>query len=103
MTRCSSTGTGLAASGRDPAIDELFEQYLPRLALFCLRFTQDKERAAALAERVLLKARRKIGDSWGAQDFSGSLYSVLREECLTPVRVKSAVAVADPLYAAKVP
>jgi DNA-directed RNA polymerase specialized sigma24 family protein len=101
MTRWSSTGTRLAARGRDPAIDELFEQHLPRLALFCLRFTQDKEQAAALAERVLLKARRKIAYSSGAQNFSGSLYSVLREECLTPVRVKSAVAVADPLCTAK--
>ena len=103
MTRCSSTGTGLAARGREPAIDELFEQYLPKLALFCLRFTQDKERAVALAERVLLKARRKIADSWRAQDFSGSLYSVLREECLTPVHAKSALGPAEPLCSAKVP
>ena len=103
MTRCSSTGTGLAASGGDPAIDELFEQHLPKLALFCLRFTQDKEQAAALAERVLLKARRKIAYSRGARDFSGSLYSVLREECLTPVRSSSAVGAVDPLCAAKVP
>jgi DNA-directed RNA polymerase specialized sigma24 family protein len=103
MTRCSSTGTRPAARGRDPAIDELIEQHLPKLALFCLRFTQDREQAAALAERVLLKARRKIADSRGAQEFSGSLHSVLREECLTPVGVKSAVAVADPLCTAKVP
>jgi DNA-directed RNA polymerase specialized sigma24 family protein len=96
MTRCSSTGSPLAARGRDPAIDALFEQHLSKLALFCLRFTQDKEQAAALAERVLLKARRKIAYSSGAQDFSGSLYSVLREECLAPVahfsRFKSAPA-----------
>jgi DNA-directed RNA polymerase specialized sigma24 family protein len=103
MTRCSSTGTRLAAFGRDPSIDELFEQHLPRLALFCLRFTEDKERAAALAERVLRKARRKIAYSRSAQDFSRSLYSVLREECLAPVRANAAIGALDPLCTAKVP
>jgi DNA-directed RNA polymerase specialized sigma24 family protein len=102
MTRCSSTVTPLAAPDRDPALDPLFEQHLRKLALFCLRFTQDKEQAAALADRVLLRARRNIAYSRGAQDFSGSLYSVLREECLTPVRVKSSAGAADPLCTAKV-
>jgi DNA-directed RNA polymerase specialized sigma24 family protein len=82
--RCSSTEQQFVQAGYRASADALFEQHLPKLALFCLRFTQNKEQAAALAERVLLKARRKIASSRGAPDFSSSLYSVLREECRTP-------------------
>ena len=81
--------------------DALFEPHLPKLALFCLRFTKDPEKAAALAERVLLAARRKIASSNGAQSFSGWLYSILREECATPLRARSAPSTVQPLRAAE--
>jgi DNA-directed RNA polymerase specialized sigma24 family protein len=84
VLRCSSTGQQFVHAGCEASTDLLFEQHLPKLALFCLRFTRDRKQAAALAERVLQKARRKIVSSRGARDFSGSLYSVLREECLAP-------------------
>jgi DNA-directed RNA polymerase specialized sigma24 family protein len=91
--RCFSTGQQFVHAGCDTSADLLFERHLPKLALFCLRFTQDEELAAALAERVLQKARRKIASSAGSPDFSRSLYSVLREECRAPVRRESAAAV----------
>jgi DNA-directed RNA polymerase specialized sigma24 family protein len=99
--RCSSTGKQLVHVGRETSADLLFEAHLSKLALFCLRFTQDKERAAALAERVLQKARRKIASSRSAPSFSGWLYSILREECLAPLRAKSEVPAAEPLRAAE--
>jgi DNA-directed RNA polymerase specialized sigma24 family protein len=80
--RCTSTGQQLVHAECETSADSLVEQHLPKLALFCLRFTQDKEQAAALAERVLHKARRNIASSRGAKEISRSLYSVLREECL---------------------
>jgi DNA-directed RNA polymerase specialized sigma24 family protein len=99
--RRSATGQQSIYASCEATADDLFEQHLPKLALFCLRFTQDKEQAARLAERVLQKARRNIASSRVAPSFSGWLYSVLREECLAPVRVKSVLAAAEPLGAAE--
>lgn len=95
--RRSSTGQQVVHAGLETTADARFEPHLPRLALFCLRFTQDKEQAAALAERVLRKAGSEIALSRGADDISGRwLYSILREECRISFRAKSAVAAAGP-------
>ena len=99
--RSSSTGEQVIHAGLEATADARFEPHLPRLALFCLRFTKDPEKAAALAERVLLAARRKIASSNGAQSFSGWLYSILREECATPLRARSAPSTVQPLRAAE--
>jgi DNA-directed RNA polymerase specialized sigma24 family protein len=99
--RCSSTGKQLIHADREASADDLFEQHLPKLALFCLRFTRDKEQAAALGDRVIQQARRKIGSAPGAGNFSGWLYSILRAECVTPVGAKSAVGAAEALCMAE--
>ena len=99
--RCSAAGQQNVQDRCATSADALFEPHLPKLALFCLRFTKDPEKAAALAERVLLAARRKIASSNGAQSFSGWLYSILREECATPLRAKSAPSTVQSLCAAE--
>jgi len=66
-----------------------------------LRFSACGSRKTLLAERVLLAARRKIASSNGAQSFSGWLYSILREECATPLRARSAPSTVQPLRAAE--
>ena len=92
--RSSSTGEQVVHAGLEATADARFEPHLPRLALFCLRFTRDKEQAAALAERVLQKAGSEIASLRGAQEISRWLYSILREECGISFRAKSAVAAA---------
>ena len=99
MARCSSTGTKLVQAGWETSADDPFEQHLPKVALFCLRIARDSEQAAALAERVLARARRKLASSRGAPGFSTWLYSILREECLSPVRGESTVAASEALHA----
>jgi len=99
--RCSATGQQCVQTGRATSADALFEPHLPRLALFCLRFTKDRDKAAALAERVLLEARRQIASSNGARSFSGWLYSLLREECAAPLPAKSEPSTIQPLRTAE--
>jgi DNA-directed RNA polymerase specialized sigma24 family protein len=84
--RCSARGQRFVHAGRESSANALFEPHLPKLALFCLRLTKDPEEAAALAERVLLEASRRIASSRGPASVAGWLYSVLREECASRPR-----------------
>jgi DNA-directed RNA polymerase specialized sigma24 family protein len=98
--RRSATGMRFVDAGRETSADAPFQAHLPKLALFCFRLTRDAEKAALLAERVLLEARRRIASSPGAPGPSALLFSVLREECATTVRLKPPPPAMKPLRAA---
>jgi len=97
--RRSGTGQRVVDAGSGTGADAALEAHLPKLALLCLRLTNDPEKAVLLAERVLLEARRRIASTRRARGSSALLFSVLREQCATAVRPKSAPAALNPLRA----
>src|SRR5256885_16400515 len=95
--RRSATGKRFVDAGRETSADAPFEGYLAKLALFCLRLTGDREKAALLAERVLREARRRLASSPGVAGPSAVLFSGLREGCATTVRKKPLLPALKPL------
>ncbi len=60
----------------------LFGRHHRRVALWCLRFTGDRDSAADLAQDVFLKAFDALEDFHGKARFSTWLYSITRHHCL---------------------
>jgi len=98
--RRSATGQQFVDAWCETSVEALFEPHLSRLSLYCFRLTRDPHKAAALAERVLLEARRKIPSLPGTAGLTALLYSVLREQCATTAPVESAPSAMKPLRAA---
>ena len=97
--RRSGTGQRVVSAGSETRADAPLGAHLPKLALLCLRLTNDPEKAVLLAERVLLEARRRIASSRRVPGSSALLFSVLREECATALRSKTAPAAPTSLHA----
>jgi len=74
----------------DLLVNELFERYHSRLALWCLRISGDREAAADLAQDVLLKAFRNLDSFRGDAKFSTWLYTVTRNHCFSAVKGRTA-------------
>jgi RNA polymerase sigma-70 factor (ECF subfamily) len=70
-------------------IDELFSRYHARVALWCYRFTGDRELAADLAQDVFLRTYRNIGSFRGDAKFSTWLYTVARNHCVNEMKARS--------------
>jgi hypothetical protein len=79
-----AAGQQLVEAGCDASSAARFEADLPRLALFCLRITKDAEKAALLAERVLVEACRRTASSDRVPRTSALLLTVLRDETRLP-------------------
>jgi RNA polymerase sigma-70 factor, ECF subfamily len=73
-------------SEADRCLDELFQRYRGRVALWCLRLTGDREAAADLAQEVFLKAFRALSSFRGDAKFSTWLYSIARNHCFNQVK-----------------
>src|SRR5690349_2048205 len=71
-------------------IDQLFSRYHARVALWCYRFTRDRELASDLAQDVFLRAYRNIGSFRGDSKFSTWLFTVTRNHCVNEMRSRSA-------------
>lgn len=63
-------------------IGELFDRYQRNVALWCYRFTGDREAGADLAQEVFLKVFKKLDSFRCDASFSTWLYSVCRNHCL---------------------
>jgi RNA polymerase sigma-70 factor (ECF subfamily) len=74
---------------KDAHADQLFGRYAERVALWCWRFTGDRELARDLAQEVLLKAYLHLGSFRADAKFSTWLYSIARNHCLNHVRGQS--------------
>lgn len=69
-------------SGKRRLVGELFSRHQKKVALWCYRFTGDREVGADLAQEVFLKVYRNL-DSYRSQSkFTTWLYSVTRNHCL---------------------
>jgi RNA polymerase sigma-70 factor (ECF subfamily) len=60
----------------------LFERYEGRVALWCLRFSGNREDGADLAQEVFLRVSERIDSFHGRCKFSTWLYTVVRNHCL---------------------
>jgi RNA polymerase sigma-70 factor (ECF subfamily) len=70
----------------DAFINELFQRYHSRVALWCLRISGNRESAADLAQDVFLKVFRNLDSFRGASKFSTWLYTVARNHCFTEMK-----------------
>lgn len=67
-------------------IDELFQRYQSRVALWCYRFTGDRESAADLAQEIFLRVYRNLDSFQGSSKFSTWLYTVARNHCVNDMK-----------------
>jgi RNA polymerase sigma-70 factor (ECF subfamily) len=77
------------AEAQSAALDKLFRRYHSRIALWCLRITGDREKAADLAQEVLLKVYRNLDSFRGDAKFSTWLYSVTRNHCFNQLQSRA--------------
>lgn len=74
---------------RDQAVDELFRRNYSKVGRWCLRFTEDRETAADLAQEIFARAHQNLGEFQGQSKFSTWLFTVARNHCLNFVRASS--------------
>jgi RNA polymerase sigma-70 factor, ECF subfamily len=77
------------ASQRDPYINELFRRNYSRVARWCLRFTDDRESAADLAQEIFTKAYQNLASFQGQSKFTTWLFVIARNHCLNAVRANT--------------
>jgi RNA polymerase sigma-70 factor (ECF subfamily) len=70
-------------------IDQLFSRYHSRVALWCYRFTGDRELAGDLAQDVFLRAYRNLDSFRGEAKFSTWLYTITRNHCVNEMKARS--------------
>lgn len=78
------------SANSDACINELFTRYYSRVALWCYRFTDDREGAADLAQEIFTKVYRNLESFRGASRFSTWLYSIARNHCLNQLKARAA-------------
>jgi RNA polymerase sigma-70 factor, ECF subfamily len=71
---------------REQYINELFRRNYARVARWCLRFTEDRERAADLAQEIFVKAYQNLASFQGQSKFTTWLFVIARNHCLNAVR-----------------
>jgi len=77
----ASRGRTNSAGQGDP-LDELFRRHFRRVSRWCLRFTNNPEDAADLAQEVFAKAFQNLHQFRGQSKFSTWLYVIARNQCL---------------------
>lgn len=77
------------AGEREQYINELFRRNYARVARWCLRFTDDRESAADLAQEVFAKAYQNLGSFQGQSRFSTWLFVIARNHCLNALRANA--------------
>lgn len=76
-------------SQRDLYINELFRRNYSRVARWCLRFTDQRETAADLAQEIFAKAYQNLSSFQGQSKFSTWLFVIARNHCLNAARARS--------------
>lgn len=79
----------VAVGERDEYINELFRRNYARVARWCLRFTDERETAADLAQEVFAKAYQSLSSFQGQSKFSTWIFVIARNHCLNAVRSRS--------------
>jgi RNA polymerase sigma-70 factor, ECF subfamily len=66
--------------------DELFQRHYSRVALWCLRISGDRDKAADLAQEVFAKAWAHLDHFRAESKFSTWLYTIARNHCFTRLK-----------------
>lgn len=67
---------------RRASVEALFERHYSRVALWCLRWTGNREEAKDLAQDVFMKVYRNLDSFQGGSKFTTWLYTVCRNHCI---------------------
>lgn len=67
---------------RNQIIEELFQRHYQRVALWCLRWTQNQDAAQDLAQDIFLKVHRSLHLFQGQSKFTTWLFMVCRNHCI---------------------
>jgi RNA polymerase sigma factor (sigma-70 family) len=70
-------------------IDELFQRYHSRVALWCYRFTGKRDLASDLAQDIFLRVYRNLHSFRGDAKFSTWLYSIARNHCINEMKARA--------------
>lgn len=76
-----------ARAARNPAdrnaiVEQLFERHYRRVALWCLRWTRNRDDAQDLAQEIFLKVYRNLDSFQGSSKFTTWLFTVCRNHCI---------------------
>jgi len=77
------------ADAREQCVNELFRRNYARVARWCLRFTDDREAAADLAQEVFTKAYQNLHSFQGQSKFTTWLFVIAKNHCLNSMRAQS--------------
>jgi RNA polymerase sigma-70 factor (ECF subfamily) len=72
--------------GAGECLNELFVRHRQRVALWCLRYAGDRERALDLAQEVFTLVWRHLDSFQGNAKFTTWLYTICRNTCLNAIR-----------------
>ena len=71
----------LSERDRNAALEVLFERHYQRVAVWCLRWSGNRDAAQDLAQEIFLKVQRSLDSFEGNAKFSTWLYMVCRNHC----------------------
>jgi RNA polymerase sigma-70 factor, ECF subfamily len=79
------------ASGAQAAeyINEVFHRHYSQVARWCLRFANDRESAADLAQEVFARAYQNLQSFQGNAKFTTWLFTIARNHCLNVIRANA--------------
>lgn len=69
-------------------IDELFGRYHRKVAVWCFRFSGERELAGDLAQEIFLRVYRNLDSFRGSAKFSTWLYTVARNHCVNEMKAR---------------
>lgn len=75
---------------RPRLLNELFRRHYQRVALWCLRFSGDRERAADWTQEIFIKVQRGLASFEGSSKFSTWLFTITRNHCITQAQSRAA-------------
>ncbi len=70
----------------NPYLDELFGRHYRKVALWCLRYTGEREAALDATQEIFLRVQRNLRSFAGNSQFSTWLYTISRNHCLNLVK-----------------
>ncbi len=71
---------------REAYVNELFRRNYTKVARWCLRFTDDRETAADLAQEIFTRVYQNLSSFQGNSKFSTWLFTISRNHCLNAIR-----------------
>lgn len=78
-----------ALSERNEWMDVLCRRHYERVALWCLRWSRNRDEAADLAQEIFLKVHRAADSFAGGSKFTTWLYTVCRNHCINAGMARS--------------